>query len=81
MSYESIRIIILSEIQMLTTKNVSKHKSVNSKKCALRNEEEQKEQNPLMIIIHLFSYPLRHSNDKNGCKFQIWKYILFHSFV
>ena len=54
MSYESKRIIILSEIQMLTTKNVSKHRSVNSKKCALRNEEEQKEQNPLMIIIHLF---------------------------
>ena len=54
MSYESKRIIILSEIQMLTTKNVSKHRSVNSMKCALRNEEEQKEQNPLMIIIHLF---------------------------
>ena len=51
MSYESKRIIILSEIQMLTTKNVSKHRSVNSKKCALIPEEEQ---NPLMIIIHLF---------------------------
>ena len=44
MSYESKRIIILSEIQMLTTKYVSKHRSVNPMKCALRNEEEQEEQ-------------------------------------
>ena len=36
---------------MLTTKNVSKYRCVTSKKCASTHEEEQ---NPLMIIIHLF---------------------------